>query len=1480
MRDTTRRINEYQKKLPLLRAKVMSVAIFLMISVIMMTSATFAWLTVSKSPEIKGISTTIVGNGNLEIALSGTDGKKPAETVVGDGKLAIVNKNLTWGNLVNLSDPSYGLDKIVLRPASLNTSALLTNPLFAAKYSEDGRIEDLISDFAYTNYDVAKKMFLVPGTTQYGVRAISSVTYTFAGGNEIFIERLQEASSRLNMAKTQYSGLTGNQQHMGMISEIMGHYLTDRFNGSKTDYQNYIAQMYAMIQEFNTCMETTGEAVVRIANLQLMLKKGNSATPYTLSTLMSASDTELTNNGISIEGFSVFKTDYTALAGHMKTMETLNQKATVNGQSVYWDELKNVVNFLVHIDSVEVDGMAVNTIGRDEAAGLVLGGKEHKAVIKKGALFNMEQRLGAYMFAEDLPVTVTYKITMTLKADVYTSASPAAYLQAELEKVRNSNSGSFIGTDPVAADTYGMAIDFWVRSNAANDYLTLEGTVKTVEVQKTDAQGNKYFTNEDGAVIIQSKDGKYYDENGKEVSGEGLTITYEKVVIGYEGENRVWDDEILKEYSATQGGGSCYVFYADTPQDQAQTLKVLSAMTVAFIDEDGKLLAYADMDTELSYKESGRVTVPMKLRSNSLKIGQDEAGNDIYAITELKQGEAKRITALIYIDGEKVGNTEVLADGNIEGKLNFQFGSYAHMEAIKDDQVYDQEIHISGSATPNSFGSTATNRTSEVKLNITGVTPTEVKANFIRRINSTQGSRQKEIIFSPGEGDTYISTMNFASPGEYVLRTVWLDGVEYKLDAEITVKVEGFAISSLDWQYQDNYVKIMSADSYFAEVLSLTFSGNGGYQPNKVQGIFGNADNQQITVNFRRGTSGWSGTAQFATSGTYTMEYLLVDGEYYEIPASMKKTIDLSLGMKAKVQISQTVLEKFTGNPPVTVDVFATVMDNKGNRLTEMENVSIQYLAQGSGLTENGLFSRMTWNSEKNRYEGKFEVKYAGAYEFGYLTMGNSSIHSADAPVITAIPPEPPSYYGNLTEENIFAFGAEVWMRIALKNSIAIADGKTIAVLEKLDESGNVVATVEVPGQKTAHLEEGVDNVTDWVFKIPTTEELVANYGIEGVSQVGTWRMKELYIIGAYKDGVLTTEDDPMIIDVSDKGIQTNIDDTMNVLVTGQNYDFVTTFLQQQVVTDKLSVQVIGADGLGVPNLEEVTITYKWDINNVKIVGNTFNVGYVADEGVKKSMEQLGTRTITLMQNKGINDSEYVIDIEDPMILPFEGIYIFEKVTFKLGNTVYTAKSVYDVNKNQVPLNAQSSLPVYSVEWETPVVEIEKVGFTETVATPFPVNTTTGTNTTSLSHANVTGATYNNSINETGTQCHVYYAVKKHTTYKGWIGSYPYVQEYVSPTVTLTLSNVNLENFSTAVLDVQGNRTLKFEFTNSLECLMNVGEWSTTREWIISTTLTIAKREILGNAKGEYITVSGKIGSTDIVYTFKLNNSITINNPY
>ncbi|MFI3228054.1 MAG: hypothetical protein R3Y09_11725 [Clostridia bacterium] len=144
MRETENNIQQYKAMLPRMKEKLTAMTLMLIIAVTVMTSTTFAWITISTAPEVFGISTTITGNGSLEIALSNKDGVAPGASAVGDSLNSIVEKNMTWGNLVNLSDESYGLDDLILRPATLNTSDLDGSPLFAAYYGGDGRVNRLI----------------------------------------------------------------------------------------------------------------------------------------------------------------------------------------------------------------------------------------------------------------------------------------------------------------------------------------------------------------------------------------------------------------------------------------------------------------------------------------------------------------------------------------------------------------------------------------------------------------------------------------------------------------------------------------------------------------------------------------------------------------------------------------------------------------------------------------------------------------------------------------------------------------------------------------------------------------------------------------------------------------------------------------------------------------------------------------------------------------------------------------------------------------------------------------------------------------------------------------------------------------------------------------------------------------------------------------------------------------------------------------
>ena len=112
----------------------------------------------SKMPEISGIETNIGSNGSLEIALlSDLTYMDPSliRSRIGDSVVVqdATISNLSWGNLIDLKDESYGLDKITLLPSRLNItpgeaekgivgSSVLTIPNFSA----DGRTEGFLSD--------------------------------------------------------------------------------------------------------------------------------------------------------------------------------------------------------------------------------------------------------------------------------------------------------------------------------------------------------------------------------------------------------------------------------------------------------------------------------------------------------------------------------------------------------------------------------------------------------------------------------------------------------------------------------------------------------------------------------------------------------------------------------------------------------------------------------------------------------------------------------------------------------------------------------------------------------------------------------------------------------------------------------------------------------------------------------------------------------------------------------------------------------------------------------------------------------------------------------------------------------------------------------------------------------------------------------------------------------------------------------------
>lgn len=1266
MKETELRIQKYKAMLPRARERVIAALMIFVFSIAMLTVSTFSWITLSVAPEVSGATTTIAANGNLEIALAKNillddkgepvrdeDGNviaiPPSASAIGDSLLSITQKNLTWGNIVNLSDASYGLENITLRPATLNTSSLLSQPLYSATYGVDGRIKTLISNFEYTKWDNDKKQFMSSNTK--GVKAISSVEYeefdfpdpnakkyysmlyggseTDENGNIIYDYSSNNVETLFRMANQNYSELTGE---IGKVSGLVSTYLNGLLKGTDEvcNDADVLAFYNLMIRLDNEVVSYAGEAFMRVFELY-QIQTAASNTDYnpvqfkTLDEFCAGVEKELENmnkarneaNQISFTTFTVSTTktnttlsqyinDRALLAKNIETIRPYAEKIESGvAANVKWSSIESTVNSLVNISTATLKDKTLqqwfSSLKQNLSGiyGILTGSYSANTVIIHDGLIERLDKLlhtGSGIYVEKIVINadgdaLNVRTDGLIKSDQQVKASIRTDALTDLEMTNTGDyAGKSISTSQqdidfaallisapatqrgfVAKDTYGLSIDFWVRTNGSASYLVLEGDVITKDepilqtivypvtngenqtsnftqentpiylvdiITKTtsvDSSTNETVTNQytENGVEVYQRDGDttnwYYVRNHEmvnigtstdEIEGTTITITNpvektKEVVVGYSGVNRIWpNDTNLDEYSTSQGSGSCYTFYADTPEDMSQSLEIISALKVAFVDSEGHLMAMANFDTELYYAEYGRVIVPLKLDvANSIDTGSiDDEGDSIYAIKELEKNKATLITAIVYLDGKQVSNDKVLASSDIQGKLNIQFGAYKSPEALEDEKLLTETREITASVDKNSFASDE-DWTVNVKLNVTGTEPSKITANFIRAINSTQGSRQNEFSFTKTD-DSWVSEYKFDTPGTYVLRNVTVDGVEYYLKQPVTVTIPGFSFT-VQGEYGQNHT-YMTADSFKTERFTISVNALAGNYPGSVKGVFTNENNISITSNYTSSDGGktWLSDVTFTSSGSYTMQYIIIDGQYYDISATITRKVYTSLSTKIYISVADTYEVKEELSYPLggiqyknfglfhDFAVSAVILDDAGNEIQALTGVNLDYGGVDAGLR---------WNFSSGRYEGHFTISTPKTYRFNGLSVnvgvGNETINVAtQAPVIYSLATEPVKYIG---------------LESAVEDSvIAINEGddtETITLMFEHAESAGVIYgkfSKTVEGITTFYIVEGSNTNTTpnyYTFTLPRVD--------------GYWKLEAVKMQNVYDGKIFYTAD-------------------------------------------------------------------------------------------------------------------------------------------------------------------------------------------------------------------------------------------------------------------------------------------------------------------------------------------------------------------
>lgn len=1535
--ETQQRIEAYQKTLPQMKERVMAVAILLVMSISMMVTASFAWLTISRSPEVSGASTSVTANGNLEIALANSK-TAPEDSKVGDSSATkgqdITLSNITWGNLVNLSDPDYGLDNLTLRPAQLNQSSLLESPLYGAVYQGDGRVEKLNSNFAYATWDQDLEVFKV--STDIGVRAISSTTVEIKQGAEEALEiyRRWEAVQTANLfAGNEYIAITNNKNWMDSLALVMGTYMTARLNAGQGDesltnptiQKEHVQNLTTMFGAFVSVYDLQYQAMTELANYQLFLKYGVGAnkTPYTEKTVQdmrNSTEASLKKEGIQITGLNQVNSDYKKLQNGYERLQYLCTQGTVKWAD---SNLNDIINSLVVVGECTLDGTPINNIGVSNAMGY-LDGKAHNAVITNGVLYNLEKLNGTRCDVKGLKVSASVKrygitVPATISANITTNAPVPSQFAKDMEYADTMKpEGDLI---EIAQDTYGLAVDLWVRTNAPDSYLVLEGNILTksemVRATGKDTSGNTVdlytltrsindpetgeattITLDLYKVVTTGEDGEetttwYNASNYTTVAleeGENPTAKMEELVtvIGYEGENRIWEDanawesnSQLSLNSTTQGSGSCYVYYADSPEDQARSLKLLEAMNVAFVDEEGKLMATAVMDTEHFYAENGRVIVPLVLKNDGVSIGMDGKGNEIYAITALTQNEPKRIMAIVYLDGTKLTNQDVLAASDIQGKLNIQFGSSVTLSHAKDEALLTATRSVSASVTNNKFRydealSAGTPMSTQVTVTVDGDKPTEVTAFFIRAISSTQGSREAVMNFTEQADGTWKADYTFTAPGNYILRSVQLDGQTYDLTECPTVTIEGFAVQSLECiQATNRHVNIMTANSSSTVDLKLQFASDRvEAMPSSVQGRFlRNSDGTAVNINFKYNASGsnmgfWTGQATFLSSGEYTLEYLVLNGEYVQLDEGLIQTASVYTGMKTAVYTDSPVEFKFVPGEmqdnQKNLYMKVKIKDNTGKEMEGLQNVRLYYMMEGSSIAENGYSAQLSWDAAQGYYTGTFLDSKVGIFRFSHVTVDSNTItYAEESPVFRIISPEPPSYIGFTKNAYVYSDTANITMNVRLSYS---STATVAAMIRNLDDN----KLYEVQG--TYKEVVGETNVQAWSFRIPVAAngKQDGNWQLETVKVWNYYDKEGNYIKAELDDkGLLVADgyrDAPLTVSVKD-----NITKAVNTINVKVNLpaDYDAHLGNRAVNENNVTIATATADFMEVQTVTvpSITITdFEGKPIGITAEDGSFaslirNVRYVYDYdgqsaqcGGYTSANVVAKEAVFTVNMSGVNDMEYEQAAGETVTVVNAGGYT-PKLLFEVNGKTYTMTAA------QMGINA----PSFRVWSKKPVVTI--TGTNPAPGTTYRIYTVSEpSNTDSL----VEGDFFRYTDYTAGV--YIYTPVKKDFDEEA---AHAY-----APEVTMKLSGVPAEGFNSAtmVFETKNAQSVDstFTFGSDLKATAKVGDAKDGKEnWLGTSVDTYPKSYPAGRMSQNKITVVYH----NISYEIILDQAITIDQP-
>lgn len=668
------------------RKKLFAAVAMLLVACIMTISSTYAWFTLSTAPEVKGITTTVGANGNLEIALGEFDtvygGLEPSSGEGDSMDKAGQTKpeaNVTWGNLIDLSDASYGLGEIALYPARLNAAGTkitsVFSPLAFPKYGSDGRIINLVAETLLGKWNQTSNGFMAKDTPDYaGVNAIGSASSMTPREFAVRNNRNAINSNRVSaIASAQYAinNYSGDLAALAIANQNSGddvvisatsvealNSLILKLEDANADIAKSIkaAMMLFLASRDSALDDTQWElAVATLESKNLSETLAYIETELGISTLPTQINAPITAQGQIASDLTAAKN---ALAG-----------AIDEGDEDYtWGEIKEVVRELLNYNGILICGETIQAIkdgkanpgGANNAFDKVTqaamgGGLTFTFAADSGIFADIAKMTGAYNATLAFPnrddkvaECVVEGITLDgIKRPVDVQSGSTNTAKGEIGIIDTALAdkvapGATAGAEKAITDTYGYTVDLLFRTNAADSYLQLQ----------TEA-ANRIYEDSDNEAI--------------QGAGSNMTFTisneYTKAKI----------DEIAK--------GVKVVFYKTgaAAGGEADIIGVATLGNGVVTGNNYKL----DLVLQ-NYNITNGVLTTTGAKVDNTGTVMDES----CALTALSANNVSRVSALVYLDGDIIDNGDIGVSAELGGQLNLQFSSSAQLDPMDNNDLY------------------------------------------------------------------------------------------------------------------------------------------------------------------------------------------------------------------------------------------------------------------------------------------------------------------------------------------------------------------------------------------------------------------------------------------------------------------------------------------------------------------------------------------------------------------------------------------------------------------------------------------------------------------------------------------------------------------------------------------------------------------------------------------------------------------------